>query len=73
MYGNMQAIADAIAEGTGAADITVVAVKDAGQALIDWADLLVVGGPTHVHRMSRPRGCCARPGSRSSRGHRASW
>jgi hypothetical protein len=32
----------------------VVPVDSADQSLLDSAELLVVGGPTHVHGMSRP-------------------
>jgi hypothetical protein len=54
MYGNTHFIADRIAAGFGAADeVRVVAVRDATADLVDWADLLVVGGPTHVHSLSR--------------------
>jgi hypothetical protein len=52
MYGNTHLIADAVAGGM-TADVTVVAVGQATAALIDGADLLVVGGPTHVHGMTR--------------------
>ncbi|HYB85914.1 MAG TPA: flavodoxin domain-containing protein [Streptosporangiaceae bacterium] len=54
MYGNTHLIADAI--GTGletAADVSVVPVSEASPAVLDRADLVVVGGPTHVHGMSR--------------------
>ena len=56
MFGNTHVIADHIAEGLRtAAEVTVVAVHDAAVELIDSADLLVVGGPTHVHGMSSQR------------------
>ncbi len=54
MYGNTHLIADAI--GTGLAqglDVTVVPVAEASGAVVARADLVVVGGPTHVHGMSR--------------------
>ena len=54
MYGNTHLIADAI--GTGLAegfDVTVVPVADADKAVVAGADLVVVGGPTHAHGMSR--------------------
>lgn len=54
MYGNTHLIASAI--GTGfkpAADVTVVPVSEADPELLRDADLLVVGGPTHAHGMSR--------------------
>jgi hypothetical protein len=55
MYGNTHHVANAIGAGfDGVADVSVVAVDDASPTLVDAADLLVVGGPTHVHGMSRP-------------------
>jgi hypothetical protein len=55
MYGNTRAIAEAIGEGLSeAADVTVTPVADASQDLLRDADLVLVGGPTHVHGMSRP-------------------
>jgi hypothetical protein len=54
MYGNTHLIADAIGTGLGTAfDVTVVPVSQAGPAVIANADLVVVGGPTHAHAMSR--------------------
>jgi len=55
MYGNTHRIARAIAAGLGAGDITVVPVHHVDVATLDAADLIVVGGPTHVHGMSRPK------------------
>ena len=56
MYGNTHQVADAIGTGLETAfDVTVVPVSHADPALLDDADLVVVGGPTHVHGMSRPR------------------
>lgn len=49
MYGNTRAIGEAVAEGLGGA--TVVPVHEAGSAA-EGADLLVVGGPTHMHGMA---------------------
>jgi Flavodoxin len=55
-YGNTHLIADAIGEGISTShDVEVVPVAGASQELVDGADLLVVGGPTHVHGMSRDR------------------
>jgi hypothetical protein len=55
-YGNTHLIADAIGEGFSAGhDVEVVPVAEASQELVGGADLLVVGGPTHVHGMSRVR------------------
>ncbi|MGZ4755334.1 MAG: flavodoxin family protein [Acidimicrobiia bacterium] len=54
MYGNTHHVADAIREGIGSAnDVVVVAVEHAEPELVKAADLLVVGGPTHAHGMSR--------------------
>jgi hypothetical protein len=54
MYGNTRSIAEAIAEGLGAAaEVRVVPPAFADAALVKSADLLVVGGPTHGHSMSR--------------------
>ena len=56
MYGNTYAVAEAIAEGLRAtSDVTVVPVGRAGRDVLDGAALVVVGAPTHVHGMSRPR------------------
>jgi hypothetical protein len=56
MYGNTRAIAQAIANGIGRPDeVTVVPVAQADTSLVAGVDILVVGGPTHVHGMSRPR------------------
>jgi hypothetical protein len=54
MYGNTHLVADAIGAGLGAAyEVAVVPVDEANHAVLDGADLIVVGGPTHVHGMSR--------------------
>ncbi len=55
MYGNTHLVADAV--GTGLAqvagtEVSVVPVADATPEVVDAADLLVVGGPTHVHSMA---------------------
>jgi len=70
MYGNTRAVAEAIGEGLRSAyAVTVVPVARAGPELLDGATLLVVGGPTHAHGMSRPRSrqaavdTAAKPGS----------
>ncbi len=56
MFGNTHAIADAIGKGLGPLDnVIVVPVVEAGRERLGDADLLVVGGPTHFHGMSRPR------------------
>ena len=56
MFGNTHAIADAIAKGLEPLDnVVVVPMGEAGRERLDDADLLVMGGPTHFHGMSRPR------------------
>jgi hypothetical protein len=56
MYGNTHAVAEAIADGLGA-DVRaqVVPVEHADAAALDGVDLVVVGGPTHLHGMSTAR------------------
>jgi hypothetical protein len=50
MFGNTHAVADAIAAGVRTeGEATVVAAADAGKTDLGDVDLLVVGGPTHVH------------------------
>ena len=53
MYGNTHAIADAIADGARGrgANVTVQPVSEASPVAQD-ADLLVVGGPTHMHGLT---------------------
>ncbi len=54
MYGNTLAIAEAIARGFGRNEtVAVIPVGHALPEVLDGADLVVVGGPTHVHGMSR--------------------
>jgi flavodoxin len=63
MYGNTHLVTDAIADGLrqADADVVVVPVDDATEDVIAGAtedviagaDLVVVGGPTHAHGMSR--------------------
>ena len=54
MYGNTHAIADSIAAGVRPkGEVRVVPVREATDELVDWAELIVVGGPTHVHGMAR--------------------
>jgi menaquinone-dependent protoporphyrinogen IX oxidase len=53
MYGNTRAIAIGIAAGLGARhEVTVVPVTRATRELVAAADLVVAGGPTHMHGMS---------------------
>ena len=53
MYGNTEHVARAIAEGLG--DAEVVEVGAAPTHLPADLELLVVGGPTHAHGMTRER------------------
>jgi len=54
MYGNTHLIADAIGAGLRTAfDVRILPVSQARPEVIADADLVVVGGPTHVHGMSR--------------------
>ena len=56
MYGNTREVAEAIAEGLdlGAdASVVVGSIHATDATVLSGADLLVVGGPTHVHGMSR--------------------
>jgi hypothetical protein len=56
MYGNTHAIADAIGRGLAPENqFTVVPVAEATPELLGEADLVVAGGPTHVHGMSGAR------------------
>lgn len=54
MFGNTHAIAREIAAGlAGKINVVVLPVGQVGPAEISEADLIVVGGPTHVHGMAR--------------------
>lgn len=54
MYGNTHLVAEAIARGLQPGnDVTVTPVAKATHELLDGADLVVVGGPTHTHGMSK--------------------
>ena len=55
MYGNTHLIAEAIGDGLGedGTEVTVTSVEGATPELIGSADLVVVGGPTHAHGMTR--------------------
>ena len=53
MYGNTHVIASNIADGLRAThEVTLVPVAAATADLVAAADLLVVGGPTHMHGLS---------------------
>jgi flavodoxin len=54
MYGNTHLIAEAIARGLQPGnDVAAVPVAKATRELLDGTDLVVAGGPTHVHGMSK--------------------
>lgn len=54
MYGNTRRVAQAIAEGISQRfAVKTVEVGDAAPEIPDDVDLIVVGGPTHAHGMSR--------------------
>jgi hypothetical protein len=56
MYGNTRKVAERIGEGLATrGEVRVLPVAQTTHELIDWADAIVVGGPTHIHGMSRPR------------------
>ena len=53
MYGNTHVVAGNIADGLRAAyEVTLVPVAEASEDLVAEADLLIVGGPTHMHGLS---------------------
>ncbi len=55
MYGNTHAVAQAIADGLGpSGEVAVLPLDQAKGDVLGGADLVVVGGPTHAHGMSRP-------------------
>ena len=54
MYGNTHLVAEAIGAGLRTAfEVSVVPVSQADPAVLAGAGLVVVGGPTHAHGMSR--------------------
>lgn len=54
MYGNTHMVAGEIAGVAGAfGEVALVPVSKASPVTIDDADLVIVGGPTHVHGLSR--------------------
>jgi hypothetical protein len=54
MYGNTHLVADAIGAGLSTVfDVTVVPVSHVSPEVLAGAELVVVGGPTHAHGMSR--------------------
>ena len=56
MFGSTRAIAQAIAEGLAdCAEVSLVPVGSADSRTLEGADLLVVGAPTHIHGLPRPK------------------
>lgn len=56
MFGNTHTVAERIADGLrGAGEARAVPVGEATPGALAGADLLVVGGPTHVHGMASAR------------------
>jgi len=54
MYGNTHAVAEGIAGGLRPlGEVRVVPVHEATDDVVAWADLVVVGAPTHVHGLTR--------------------
>ncbi len=74
MYGNTHVVANHIAEGLRPQfDVDVVPVEEATPERIAGADLLVVGGPTHVHSMSSEKSRKAAKDSLSKPGPASGW
>jgi hypothetical protein len=56
MFGCTHQVASAIAEAlAGTGQVEVLPVAEAHPAVLEGVDLLVVGGPTHIHGMSSSR------------------
>jgi len=56
LYGNTREIAEAVARGLrDHAEVVFVSVAEGEKGELEDADLLVVGGPTHVHGMTSTR------------------
>src|SRR5579859_2306844 len=50
MFGNTRQVAENIADGlSGRWQVAVIPVAEATPAIVTAADLLIVGGPTHMH------------------------
>jgi hypothetical protein len=70
MFGNTRLIAEAIARGMGPGDrVEVRPVAGADRELVAGADLVVVGGPTHMHSMSRASSRKSAAASAAKPGH----
>ena len=54
MYGNTHSVASEIAGVAGTfGEVVLVPVSKAVPGAVDGADLVIVGGPTHIHGLSR--------------------
>ncbi len=76
MYGNTHVIASNIEDGLRAThEVTLVPVTAATAELVSHADLLVVGGPTHLHRLSSAssRRMAAQAASKEGSGLTLDW
>jgi len=55
MFGNTHVVADGIAKGLGPGnEVSVTEVGHVTPEMVEKADLVVVGGPTHIHGLSKP-------------------
>jgi hypothetical protein len=53
MYGNTRQIAEAIATGLAPlGEVEVISVNHGENGAVDEADVLIVGGPTHIHGLA---------------------
>lgn len=56
MFGNTRMVAEAIGRGLASrTEVAVVPVREATADVLEGVDLVVAGGPTHLHGMSRAR------------------
>ncbi|NQX13341.1 flavodoxin family protein [Microbacteriaceae bacterium VKM Ac-2855] len=70
MFGNTRHVAEAIADGLAeSVTVAVVHVADAAANRLEDVELIVVGGPTHVHGMSLPRTRAEAPKWAADPGH----
>ena len=68
IYGNTQAVAKAVVGGLSTAmDVELIEVGAAPAIVGDVVDLLVVGGPTHAHGMSKPESRASAAGKAGDR------
>jgi hypothetical protein len=55
MYGNTHSVASKIADVAGGfGEVALVPASKAALESLDGADLVIIGGPTHIHGLSRP-------------------